>query len=383
MMENQLFQPIKLKNIVLKNRFIMSATNDNLAEKNGYISQQQIDRMIALAQGEVALITLGSVSVDATGRTHPDLLSLHDDHALPGLEKLVNAVHQHGGKIAVQLTHLGVWAAGLQNSLGKKALAPSLLLENNYYHSRPYFSAGQYHAMSGSEIEHVITAFGQAAKRAQQVGFDMVQIDAARDSLLSQFLSPHTNKREDQWGGSLQGRCKIHFDVINAIKSEVGNSFPLSIKLGMQDGFVGGLMFSEGKELAIKLAQNGDLDGLEVSQGLQGHNWDETVLKININTQQDEGYFHAWTQTIKNDTKNVAIIMNGGLRSYTYMEEIIKNNVADLIALCRPLIKQPALIKMWKEKSSSRSECTSCNNCILALMQGLPFDCYLDKVFLN
>jgi 2,4-dienoyl-CoA reductase-like NADH-dependent reductase (Old Yellow Enzyme family) len=378
-MDNHLFYPVKLKNLVLKNRFIMSATNDNLAEKNGQVSQSQIYRMIALAQGEVALIILGALSVDAAGRTHPDLLSLHDEKALPGLEKLVNAVHQNGGKVAAQLTHLGVWAAGMQNMLGKEALAPSLLLENNYYHSRPYFSAGKYHAMSSLEIEHVIAAFAQAAKRAEQAGFDMIQIDAARDSLLSQFLSRQTNTREDQWGGELEGRSKIHIDVIKAIRNEVGPFFPISIKLGVQDGFSDGLTFNEGKAVALKLAQHFELDGLEVSQGLQGHNWDETVLKINIHKQEEEGYFHTWTQAIKNKAKTTPIIMNGGLRSYNYMDEIIRNNHADLLSLCRPLIKQPSLIKMWKEKNRQKADCTSCNKCILALMQGLPFGCYIDK----
>ncbi len=378
-MEKQLFETVKLKNLILKNRFIMSGTNDNLAEKDGHVSQKQIDRMITLARNEIALIILGALTVDATGRTHPDLLSLHNDYALSGLQKMVKAVHQQGGKIAAQLTHLGVWAAGLQNNLGKDALAPSLLKENNYYHSRPYFPTGKYHAMSGFEIEHVIMTFAQAAKRAQQVGFDMIQIDAARDSLLSQFLSPHTNKRDDQWGGTVQGRCKIHFDVIKAIKNEVGNEFPITLKLGVQDGFSDGLMFDEGREVAILLGQHVELDGLEISQGLQGHHWDETVLKMNAPTQQEEGYFHTWTQTIKNDTKTMPIIMNGGLRSYMHIEEIIKNNAADLVSLCRPLIKQPNLIKLWKEKKFGKAECTSCNNCILALMQGLSFGCYIDK----
>ena len=291
---------------------------------------------------------------------------------IPAYRRLTSAVHEGGAKIAIQLAHMGREKGKFLKDATDEAIGPSFI-END-----PYCEAKKYRAMTANEIREIIEAFGNAAKRAREAGFDAVQIHGAHAFLLAQFLSPHTNRREDEWGGSLENRLRIHTGIYEAIRRNVGNDYPVLIKLGVEDGFSGGLHFSEGKKAAQILAQIG-FDALEISQGLRGEPFEETEFRTRIDGPDREAYFRAWGKAVKQNV-NVPVMMVGGFRTPALMKEIIQRGEADFVALCRPFIREPGIVNIWQKNDLRRSRCISCNKCIEALKNGEFLYCPQDKI---
>ena len=353
----------------IQNRFMRSATGDRLAEGTGFPSARQVRFYSEIAAGGVGLIVSGVTAPHPSGKSSFSQSSLdRDEHILP-FKKLSAAVHEKGGKIAVQLYHSGREAARYRNPMNEESIAPSFI-END-----PYFT-GKYRPMSEAEIWEVIHAFGDAARRAREAGFDAVQIHGAHASLFMQFLSPYTNRRQDKWGGSLENRLRFHKEIYLDMRRKTGEDYPLLIKLGVEDGFPGGLEFREGLQAAKMLFQLG-FDSLEISQGLRGKRFEGTEFRTNI-TPEREGYFRSWCREVKSQV-SVPVAMVGGLRSIAYMEEVIRNGEADLVSLCRPLIREPGLIRKWEQDKSCRPACISCNKCLEILLKGQPLRCAFQK----
>jgi len=364
MKKSTLFEPIRIKNMELRNRFVRSATYDGCPHE-GYVSDKQIDLYATLSEGGVGLIVSGITYVHPGGRISKFQNSIEGDERIEGLEGLTSAVHERGAKIAVQLFHAGR-EARFPESKDEIPLAPS------FFDGDPYFKGG-HRAITVDEIWEVVHAFGDGAKRAKEAGFDGVQVHGAHAYLLSQFLSPHTNRRKDGWGGDLENRIRIHREIYRDIRQKVGADYPVLIKLGVKDGFSGGLEFEEGKLAAKYLVQTG-FDALEISQGLRGSSYEETEFKTKINNLDQEAYYRHWCAEIKKEV-GVPIMMVGGLRSFELTEEIIQNNEADLISLSRPLIREPGLINGWKQGDRHRSKCISCNKCLEELRKGQTLQC--------
>ncbi len=360
-----LFEPITIKNLEIRNRFVRSATYEGIADKGGRVSTRQMSLYQDLAFGKVGLIVTGIAYVHVTGRISPSQNSIATDDDIPGLSQLTRMVHGLGAKIAVQLFHAGRETGKIYPK--RPGLAPSFLADD------PLFAA-PHREMEECEIKEVIQAFGDAAGRARVAGFDGVQIHAAHAYLLSQFLSPFTNRRNDKWGGSLQNRLRLHRGVIQAIRSEVGPDFPILMKLGVEDGFSGGLKFEEGLAAAEILSLDG-LDAIEVSSGLRGKGYQHTEFRRGINRPSREGYFGEWCSEI-NQRVDIPVIMVGGLRSFDVASKLVQSGTADMISLSRPLIREPDLIARWQSGDVKPSTCVSCNRCMEALLGAKPFGCY-------
>ncbi len=367
-------QPTKLGSIDVRNRFVMAAAADNLTTKAGDVSAAQVKRFVKLAAGGVGLIVSGAITVHATGQSHAASPALNDDARIPGHSDLVSRVQAHGAKIAAQLCHSGVWTAAYQNTLGREGIAPSPLLEGSVYADRLGQRGGRYRAATEDDLALVVEAFSAAAVRAKLAGFDAVEIHAAHDSIFSQFLSPVANLREDRWGGTIENRCRLHGQVLNGIRREVGPDFPIMVKLGLADGVPGGLTLTGGIEAGRILAQAG-ADVLEVSMGLQGLVWDDTAIK---SEKAPEGYYRQWAGALKKQV-NIPVILTGGIRSLELAEKVLAAGEADFLGMCRPLIKEPHLINDWQSGDTHRAKCTSCNNCVMALAEGKPLACYSHK----
>ncbi len=365
-----LFETMKIKGMELRNRFVRSATYDGRADRNGNVTEQQIRLFENLAHGGVGLIVSGIAYVHPSGQISPIQNSIADDACIPGFKKMIDAVHKQGAKIAVQLFHAGRERARVYRSKNKEAVAPSFI-END-----PYFKE-HYRPMTEDEIREVIRAFGDAAKRAREAGFDAIQVHGAHAYLLSQFLSPYANRRSDDWGGTLEERLRFHREIYREIREKAGEDYPVFIKIGVQDGFAGGLEFREGKKAARLMAEWG-FDALEISSGLRGKYYEETEFRTRINRIEHEGYFREWCQQIK-DEVNVPVMMVGGLRTPEVMAEVIQKGEADLVSLCRPLIREPGIINEWKNGNYHRSACISCNKCYEALVNGEPLHCVVQK----
>ena len=313
----------------------------------------------------MGLIIAGIAYVHHTGQISPLQNSIAGDEFIPDYRKLTKAVHDRGAKIALQIFHGGREARYLKTK-NILPFAPSNVKNDPYY-------KGEYRVIEDSEIWEIIQAFGDGAQRAKEAGFDAVQVHGAHAYLLSQFLSPFTNHRQDQWGGNLENRLRIYSEIYKDIRKKVGEDYPVFIKIGVQDGFSGGLELDEGKQAAKLLADLG-FDCLEISQGLRGERYEGTEYRAHINSLDKESYYRNWCQEIKKLT-DIPIMMVGGLRTLFLMKEIIQNKEADFISLCRPLICEPCLINDWKTDQQKKAKCISCNKCVDEIFKGRPISC--------
>ena len=360
-----LFEPTRIRRMEIRNRFVRSATYDGSTDRSGTVSEKQMAISAELADNGVGLLITGIAYVLKSGQISGFQNSLATDEMIPSFRMLAETVHHKEGNIAVQLFHAGREKAKFSRLKGD-AMGPSAI-END-----PYFGES-YRTIEEEEIWEIIEAFGNAARRAQESGFDAVQVHGAHAYLLAQFLSPYANRRKDQWGGSLENRLRLHCEIYRNIRKKVGRDFPVLLKLGVEDGFPGGLTFEEGKKAAQLLAECG-YDALEVSSGLRGLGYEKTEFRTKITSLDREAYFRDWCKDIKKAI-HVPVMMVGGLRSIALMEEIVRNGEADFVSLSRPLIREPDLITRWKNGFHHRATCISCNRCFEALLKGKEFGC--------
>lgn len=366
-----LFDPVRIRGLIIRNRFVRSATYDGAADTEGMVTPEQIRLFRDLAAGGTGLLVTGIAHVHPLGQISPFQNAITDDTQIAGLKNLTDTVHEQGAVTAVQLFHAGREAAGFLKTKKREAIGPSEAGDDPYF-KRPCRKAEE------EEIESIVRSFGEAAKRAKAAGFDAVQVHGAHAYLFSQFLSPFTNRRADRWGGRLENRLRLHKEVLSAIREAVGPDYPVLIKLGVADGFSGGLEFSEGLEAARLLAEYG-YDGLEISQGLRGRRYAETEFRTGINRPEQEAYFRSWAREVKMAV-DVPVVMVGGLRSLSLMEAVVESGEADFVSLCRPLIKEPGIVGKWRSGSRRKPTCISCNMCYEALVkEGLPLHCAYEK----
>jgi 2,4-dienoyl-CoA reductase-like NADH-dependent reductase (Old Yellow Enzyme family) len=368
-MTKTLFDSAAIGDLVLKNRFIRSATYDGGADRSGYATEWQVHLYESLAQGGVGLIVTGLASVHPSGRISAFQNIVSDDGALPGLKKLVTAAHSHGARIALQIAHCGREAHLYQSRHGNIALAPSRVSGD------PRFPH-PHRALTDDEIRDIVTAFGLSARRAREIGFDAVQIHAAHGYLVSQFLSPHTNRRRDRWGGDAHRRFRFLEEIYTAIRGHVGDDFAVMIKLGVEDGVSGGLSFSEGRQYALRCDQLG-FDALEISQGLRGRFYDQTEFRTGIHERTDEAYFKGWARQIAREV-DAPVILVGGVRSLEGIRQATMDSYIAFVAMSRPLISEPHIIDRWQSGDLRPSRCTSCNHCFERLLKGKSLECLLD-----
>ena len=367
---NHLFEPMQIGRLCIRNRFVRSATYDGCADKAGHVTEKQIRLYEALAEGGTGLIVSGIASVHPSGRISAFQNIVSDDGAVAGLKRLAGAVHSAGAAVALQLFHGGRESALYQKYRRSEAIAPSVAADD------PYCDL-MYRSMPEAEIIEVISAFGDAAARARDAGFDAVQVHAAHAYLPSQFLSPFTNRRTDAWGGSPENRLRFLHELYTDIRRKVGGDYPVLVKLGVADGFPEGLTFPEGLAAAEQCAAWG-FDAIEISQGLRGKRYHQTEFRTRIKGPEQEGYFRNWCRQVKKAVP-VPVMMVGGLRRLSLMTEIIRNGEADFVSLSRPLIREPDLIRRWERGEDVHPACISCNLCFEALLKGIPLQCLLES----
>ena len=301
-----------------------------------------------LVRGGVGLIITGHMYVHHSGKAHVEMTGIDDDDLIPDLAKLADAAHKEHGHIVVQINHAGMQANAEDVP---DAIAPSAI-------DAPFLSRPA-REISSREIETVIQAYGNAARRCQESGFDGVQIHAAHGYLISQFLSPFVNRRTDKWGGSPKKRMRFLREVCAAVREKVGPDYPVLIKLGMMDGVEGGLSSDEGAQVVAGL-ENMGIDAVEISGGLGGKK--NLNVRKGIRSEADEAYFLALARQARPVTQ-LPIILVGGFRSRSVMEQVLADGLADFISLCRPLITEPDLPNQLKRGLKEKSRCIAANNC--------------------
>jgi len=359
-----LFSPVEIGGLELRNRLVRSATAERLAtEPVGRATTALAALYAELARGGVGLIITGHAYVAPEGKAHTEMLSAHCDQVIPGMKTLTGAVHGEGGRIALQINHGGRQC--------DKACTPAIHAPS----AVPASSGELPQEMTPDEIVAAIDAFGQAARRAKLAGFDAVQLHAAHGFLIGQFLSPHTNRREDGWGGDFERRVRFLASVCEAVRGQVGATYPVLIKLGMTDNpdrVPGGLTAEDGERVVGHLA-GWNLDAVEISGG-DGGGADFNV-RLGIGSKVPEAFFRPLARRAKAAT-HLPVILVGGLRSRAVMEDVLDANDADLISLCRPLIREPDLPERLRSGKATRSACISGGRCWAAGMgEGIRCKC--------
>lgn len=355
------FTAEKIGEMLIKNRFVRSATYEGMASEDGKVTNRLVELYKHLAQGGVGLIITGYTYVQPIGKGAPYMTGIDRDDLVPGLRRVANVVHEYDDdcRIAVQLTH-----CGRQTSLIETPLAPSAVFE-------PVLNKMP-REMTIEEIEETIEAFANAARRAREAGFDAVQLHGAHGYLLSSFLSPYTNRRQDEYGGDTEKRMKIVEDIYNRIVAKVGGKFPVLIKMNVSDFLEGGVDISESKKIAERFSKTG-IAAIETSGGMfetRIHNKNLTASRTKILSKNEEAYFLPYAREIK-QVIAVPLILVGGIRSLEIAEKILAEGSADFVSLSRPLIREPDLPSKWlKGIGGLTAECISCNGCYRSLMDG-------------
>ncbi len=346
-----------------------SATAERMADDQEGRPRPQLATLYEeLSKGGVGLIITGHMYVHPSGKAHPEMTGIYKDNLIPDLEMLSEAVHKHGGKVVVQINHGG--RQSYKDSVAQP-IAPSAVEEAQPADTNPA------REMTTEEIEMLIHAYAQAAWRTKAAGFDGVQIHSAHGYLISQFNSPFTNRRTDEWGGSLENRTRFLRRVCRAVREQVGPDFPMLIKFGMMDGIDGGLSLDEGAQIIAMMADLG-IDGIEISCGIGGKR--ALAVKKGIRTPDDEGYFVPWAKQVRQAT-DLPVMLVGGFRSKGVMEDALSRGDADYIALCRPLINDPALPNKFEAGELEKSGCISSNNCWAEIVgDGIACKCPIEKI---
>lgn len=363
------FEPKKIGGMVIKNSLVRLATHEGMASEDGSVTDELVELYRTLAEGGAGLIITGYAYVQPSGKSAPLMTGIDRDNLIPGLRKVADTVHEHGDgcKIAIQLEH-----CGRQSLIPKDTMAPSAVLEP--------MTNKMPREMTVEEIEDTIEAFAEAARRAKEADFDAVQLSAAGGYLLSGFLSPHTNKRTDEYGGNTEKRIKIVEDIFNRAINKVGEKFPILIKANVDDFLEGGIDLTESKKIAKEFSRIG-FTAYETS----GSMWETTTRteeelgwmpvfppnsRINIRSKDKEAYALSYAREIKK-VIDIPLILGGGIRSLDIMGRILEEGSADLIGLSRPLIRQPDLPNRWlKGIGELTADCISCNGCADSLRVG-------------
>jgi len=364
------FDPAAIGGLQLRNRFVRSATWEGMAGEGGAATPRLAALLRTLARGGVGLVIPGHTFVRPEGQAGPWQLGIHDDALIPGLATLAAAIHEGGAAACCQLAHAGMRAR--RELTGLDPVGPSR-----------FDASGRdrgCRALETDELGALAQAFGAAARRAREAGFDAVQLHAAHGYLLSQFLSAQYNRREDGYGGSLENRSRLLLEAYAAVRAAVGPDFPVLVKINTNDYLVANkAAFHDQDMLAVCAALAGaGLDAVELSGGTPDSG-KYAPVRMGMIREDREGYYRLPAKWFK-ERMDLPLILTGGVRSLPKVREFLGSGICDFIGLSRPLICEPALVRRWSEGDEGPSLCKSENMCFKAARAGEGLFCKLRQV---
>jgi dimethylglycine catabolism A len=360
----QLLDPIDVGPFVLRNR-IISTGHTTAYNPDGLIGEQEIAYHARKAQGGIALSTTGSTAVHPSGGApQMHLLVNFDDSVLPGYTKLAAAMHGHGARMLVQLTHL---ASGFSSHhTGHPTWAPSQMMGE--------FARELPHVMTTDEIETLLHAFHQAAARVRASGLDGVELQAFAASLAIQFMSPYTNRRTDQWGGSLENRLRFTLEMVRVCREALGRDRALAMKIAGDELVAGGLHLPEMQEIVRLLDATGMIDFYVVASGnnmerfARVDHWPPTPARQGLHAPLAAGIRQVTTRPVA----ALARIVNPRLA-----ERLIAEGTCDMVAMVRANIADPDLARKLAEgRLDDIRPCVGDSTaCIDRILDGEPMRC--------
>lgn len=322
-----LIKPLISSKLELNNRLVLPPMATAKCGDDGIVTQEILDYYDEKSRGGyISLIIIEHSFIETQGKASKGQLSIASDDTVEELKKLSNIIHKNGAKAIMQINHAGSLTKSEITGCG--IVGPSAIM-NPRNKELPK-------ELSKEEIKNIVLNFRNAARRVKMAGFDGVEIHSAHGYLLNEFYSPITNKRSDEYGGNLLGRIKLHLEIIKAVREEVGEDFPILLRLGACDYVDGGNTIADAVEAAIAFKKAG-VDILDISGGLQGY----TIPGV-----KEQGYFANVTEAIKKNI-SIPVILTGGITEVNIAEELLHLGKADLIGVGRAMLKD----SLWAKRA--------------------------------
>jgi 2,4-dienoyl-CoA reductase-like NADH-dependent reductase (Old Yellow Enzyme family) len=398
-----LFDPLVIGGMTIPGRIIKTATTETMSTEDGFVTDELVAFYEPYAEAGTPLIITGNFYTQRSGRVYKRMPGADHDDKIAGMKRMVDAAHRHGSKICAQLSHAG-------RQVFQPAANPDPVSASDVSDK---FSGIKPRAMRIDEIRSFVEGFASAAERCQRAGFDAIQIHAAQGYLLSQFLTPYTNRRNDDYGGSFENRLRILLDIVRAVRERVGASFPILVKLNGDDALPlrKGLKTPALVEIARVLEEHG-VDALEISVGhyesgfptIRGNfnRFFDTLLKHGVGQEyprgkqlsmrlskgvlaalsnrlwpHSEGFNLAYAEQFKRALK-IPVICVGGFNGPQAMAEAIGAGQCDAVSIARAMIADPYLVRHIR-KEERGPECRFCSAC-LAHIGTQPVGCFHPEV---
>jgi 2,4-dienoyl-CoA reductase-like NADH-dependent reductase (Old Yellow Enzyme family)/thioredoxin reductase len=362
-----LFQPLQVGRLTLPNRLLMTTVKLGYATPNGEVTERHTGFYVRRAEGGVGLMVSEPLYVHRDGRELPTQLGIDDDGLVRGLRGLVEAVHQAGGRIMAHINHAGRAVNPMLVPDGQRVSASAVTCPANGVTPRP---------LSRDEIAGVVSTFADAARRAQEAGFDALEIPFSHGYLIHQFLSPHSNRRDDDYGGSWANRLRFGQEVLVAVRNAVGDDFPLVVRMNVQDYVKGGLALDDAEVLAPALQALG-VDALSVTSGTMC----ESVPFCLYPTGTPKANLLPMAAAIRQKV-DIPVAVAGRIRSPDVAREALAEGYADWIGLGRAFLADPD----WPVKAQTGDEeaillCAACHQgCLAQLRQGYGTSCMFNPL---
>lgn len=346
MTENLLFTPITLPSgTTIKNRFFKSAMSEGMGTRDFQPKKNIATLYKRWAEGGTGLIITGNIMVDPKGTAEPGNIVFDKNSNMEILKDWAKQGQQHGAKVMVQLNHPG---KQVPKTIAKETVAPSTIPLGNGLNK--LFSTPR--ALTTSEVEELVQKFVTSAKVAKEAGFSGVQIHAAHGYLISQFLSPHDNRRTDKYGGSLENRMRFLKEIYLGMREELGKDFTIGIKINSTDFKEDGLTEEDSLKTIIELANLG-LDFVEISGGT----YERPAMMGATSKSTNQVFFAEYSKKLKQKIE-IPVVVTGGIRSINAMNTLLNDNTTDFIGIARPLTIDPNIPNKIKQGTYTIVETT-------------------------
>lgn len=365
----RLFAPGKVGSLELPNRIVFAATSSELADQDGFVGDDLVEYYAERARGGAGLLVVEATYVEQEGKRLHHNAMLHDDCYIPGLRKVVRAAHAEGAKIAIQLNHGGRESIPLVS--GSVPLAPSPIASQ-------FTGVGDAvvpKELTSGEIERIIDRFAEAARRARDAGFDAVELHGAHGYLIGEFLSPDSNRREDEYGGSVAGRAHFCVRLIRAIKDRLGEQYPVIVRMNGRDHVRHGLELEDAVTMAAMFEAAG-ADSISVSGGVHASHPYMVVPGMSV----DRGCYVSYSDAVRRRV-GIPVMVVGRINTPDLAERILDDEHADFICLSRALIADPYFpAKARAGKVETIAPCIACNECIATVHRHKGLACTVNPM---
>lgn len=357
----RVWEPIRIGGITLPNRIMMGSMHVGLEKLEGGVRRLAVF-YAARARGEAGLIVTGGAAVRPEGGMGEQYCSVYRDEHIEPLRVIAEAVHQEGGKIALQLFHAGRYA--YREATGLEPVAPSPL-QAPINRTRP-------RALTGEEIDMTVQAFADGAVRARKAGFDAVEIMGSEGYLINQFLSPVTNVRDDEWGGDFERRARFGVEVMRRVREAVGPDYPVIFRMSGLDLIPDSTTMDETLRFA-RMLQEAGADALNIGIG-----WHESRVPT-IGMMVPRGAY-VWVARLVKEAVTIPVIASNRINDVRHAEAILRDGCCDMVSMARPLLADPDIIRKSREgRFDEVNTCIACNQaCLDHVFEGKTASCLVN-----